>query len=265
MRICDEDLDIETILADGDDALTSAMRAVRSKRAGAVPVDTDVYVSGYAAAAILMTMHDHADYDGFSIEEPLAGIVDSLYFISGMLDRFANSAEAHPEHFAKPIFEPTQISQDEAAKHAASYAKTLRSMSSAISGARTLAEAIPFASYDRSGERSVECPTNGQRTAIYRWYDADGMLLYIGITGAFATRQSSHIKRSSWAKFAAKSRVEWIDGRCDAELLEIEAIKAEQPLFNYQHNDTPDARKRLVEYLVAKDCLDLLRPCVSRG
>jgi predicted GIY-YIG superfamily endonuclease len=97
-------------------------------------------------------------------------------------------------------------------------------------------------------------------TRLYRWYDADDRLLYVGVTVNLADRQNSHAKRSSWAVFAARSTVETFATRDLAEAAEAEAIEVERPLFNSVHNDTPEARQRLVVYLLEKDRLDLLAP-----
>ena len=96
------------------------------------------------------------------------------------------------------------------------------------------------------------------RTALYRWYDAEGALLYIGITGHLPTRQAIHAKNSAWSEFAALSRVEHHADRATAEAAEVAAILAEMPIFNRQHNDTPEARGRLVDYLAQHGRLDLL-------
>lgn len=96
------------------------------------------------------------------------------------------------------------------------------------------------------------------RTALYRWYDAEGALLYIGITGHLPTRQAIHAKNSAWSEFAALSRVEHYADRATAEAAEVAAILAEMPIFNRQHNDTPEARRRLVDYLTQNARLDLL-------
>lgn len=108
----------------------------------------------------------------------------------------------------------------------------------------------------------------GQRVwpeALYRWFDYDDRLLYVGITRDVAGRQESHSKRSSWGRFADHCKIERYPTREDAEDMERHAIKCESPLFNHVHNDTQEARQRLVEYLVEKGRLDLLVPAVSRG
>ncbi len=102
-------------------------------------------------------------------------------------------------------------------------------------------------------------------TALYRWYDADDQLLYVGITNDPHVRQSSHAKKSSWADFAHHARIERHPSRALAEAAEKAAIESERPLFNHVHNDTPEARQRLVAYLIEHGRMDLLAPAVSRG
>ncbi len=123
----------------------------------------------------------------------------------------------------------------------------------------------------RSGAEAVEGLVETLRhleraeTALYFWYDADGRLLYVGITEDLATRQTSHAKKSSWSAFAATSEVRRFASRVEAERAEKAAIEAERPLFNHVHNDTAEARQRLVAYLIEHGRMDLLAPAVSRG
>jgi len=102
-------------------------------------------------------------------------------------------------------------------------------------------------------------------TTLYRYYDDQDRLLYVGITDNLFTRTASHIEASSWMDFAARSTIERYPTRKEAERVEREAIKAEEPLFNSLHNATPEAQKRLVEYLIEQGRTDLLVAAVSRG
>ncbi len=102
-------------------------------------------------------------------------------------------------------------------------------------------------------------------TALYRWYDADGILLYVGITGDVTARQSSHAKWSSWSPFAASSKIERLPDRATALATETDAIAAERPLFNLAGNVSLEARRALVDYLVAKDRTDLIASAMGRG
>lgn len=119
-----------------------------------------------------------------------------------------------------------------------------------------------FKGYAPSRPVSVGSPP--RTPALYRYYDERDRLLYIGITDELTGRVSDHVDGSSWMDFSARSTITRYADRKEAATAEVEAIKAERPLFNKQHNNTPEARRRLVEYLVERDRLDLLAPAVSR-
>lgn len=102
--------------------------------------------------------------------------------------------------------------------------------------------------------------------ALYRWRDECDLLLYIGISDDFTGRSSSHYSKGSiWMEFAVTATIERYPTRAAALDAEEAAIKAEHPIFNKQHNDTPEARQRQVGYLIEHDRLDLLAPAASRG
>jgi prevent-host-death family protein len=73
-----------------------------------------------------------------------------------------------------------------------------------------------------------------QGAALYRLYDADGGLLYIGIAENPDTRWKQHAKQSHWWTKVdpSRSRVEWYPGGYDAAAAEKAAIAAEDPPFN---------------------------------
>lgn len=91
------------------------------------------------------------------------------------------------------------------------------------------------------------------------------MALYVGISRHLHLRTRSHIKTSSWMEFVASSTIERLANPVEAATAEEAAIKAERPIFNKIHNDTPEAIRRAVEYLIARDRLDLLAPAIKRG
>jgi predicted GIY-YIG superfamily endonuclease len=74
-----------------------------------------------------------------------------------------------------------------------------------------------------------------ERTALYRYLDADGRPLYIGITGDVKQRRESHAN-SRWDQEATDYRVEWHDTLADALAAEFNAIKSEKPKYNRAHN-----------------------------
>jgi predicted GIY-YIG superfamily endonuclease len=75
----------------------------------------------------------------------------------------------------------------------------------------------------------------GGRTALYRYYDARGRLLYIGITNSVTRRDNQHGTGKRWRSQIATSRVEWFPTRTDALEAERRAIRREHPAFNIQH------------------------------
>ncbi len=127
-----------------------------------------------------------------------------------------------------------------------------------------LREALRAAGLDipETGRLSSRMPEEEDReTALYRWYDEDSLLLYIGVSGNLSSRTKGHIKGSSWIDFAARSAIERHPNRAAALAAERTAIKTEGPLFNSQHN-SPEARERAAKYLAGHGRLDLLAQTV---
>lgn len=102
-------------------------------------------------------------------------------------------------------------------------------------------------------------------TALYRYFDAADVLLYIGITEILHRRASAHFAYSSWMDFAIRSTIERFPNRSSGENAEAAAIKAELPLFNSQHADLEIVTPMLVAYLVDHERYDMLAPVLSRG
>lgn len=74
-----------------------------------------------------------------------------------------------------------------------------------------------------------------RRTALYRFFDADEQLLYIGIAYDPNLRRHQHSK-ASWRDLVAKQVIEWHPTRDAAAEAERIAIAAELPLHNTQHH-----------------------------
>lgn len=70
-----------------------------------------------------------------------------------------------------------------------------------------------------------------KKTALYRQFDAEGMLLYVGITELFTYRQAQHANKH-WAHEIASTTSTWYDTRADALVAEADAICNENPLHN---------------------------------
>jgi hypothetical protein len=78
------------------------------------------------------------------------------------------------------------------------------------------------------------------RTQLYRHYDADGSLLYVGISIDAGPR----LKKHPWAKAVARSEITVFQTREDAAAAETKAIRAEHPKFNVAHLPKEDRRQQ---------------------
>jgi len=79
-------------------------------------------------------------------------------------------------------------------------------------------------------------PLSPQRTALYRFFDASGRLLYIGISLQQVARQRQHRASSEWYQDIARSTVEWHPSRSSAADAERLASQAERPGWNRAFN-----------------------------
>lgn len=71
-------------------------------------------------------------------------------------------------------------------------------------------------------------------TSLYRMYDADGILLYVGISLSFPARFATHKSEKPWASEVANMTVEQYPTRQAALDAEAAAIIAENPVHNRQ-------------------------------
>lgn len=75
-----------------------------------------------------------------------------------------------------------------------------------------------------------------ERTALYRLYDADDGLLYIGISKRFGNRWLQHADSQPWWPEVDHQTVAWFPDREVAGDAETAAIRAEHPKFNIIHS-----------------------------
>lgn len=76
-------------------------------------------------------------------------------------------------------------------------------------------------------------------TSLYRFHDAHGRLLYIGITSRLGRRFYEHAKTKPWQRDAATITVQHFPTRQAAERAERIAIETEHPAHNITHNHQP--------------------------
>jgi hypothetical protein len=95
---------------------------------------------------------------------------------------------------------------------------------------------------------------------VYRCFDADGALLYIGCSGDPAARVRKHASRSEWFADCADITVQEYPHFWAARAAEDEAIYTERPLHNrngggrYRSEDERAARRRRqIEHLTRSE------------
>lgn len=74
-------------------------------------------------------------------------------------------------------------------------------------------------------------------TAVYKHYDINDNLIYVGVASDVTVRQSTHFKMSNWQQEIQNVSVEWHYSRLRAEIREILLIKAFRPKYNKVHNN----------------------------
>ncbi|HJV75458.1 MAG TPA: GIY-YIG nuclease family protein [Noviherbaspirillum sp.] len=95
------------------------------------------------------------------------------------------------------------------------------------------------------------------KTALYRHFDKDGILLYVGISLSALTRLGQHRENAHWFNSISDVKMEFFDSRQEAIAAEKAAIKSERPRHNIIHaEDIPQAtvmnaalRERLLKIL----------------
>jgi hypothetical protein len=92
---------------------------------------------------------------------------------------------------------------------------------------------------------------------LYRHYDEEDRLLYVGIAVNLRKRTGDHRRSSSWWTFRDHSSGSVYRTSDEARQAERQAIKNESPLFNLQ-GQTSSATRDCVEYLIRRGRLDLL-------
>lgn len=89
-------------------------------------------------------------------------------------------------------------------------------------------------------------------TALYRKYDSNGALLYVGISMDPKHRDTVHGVLSPWAKHVERTEIEWLPDRTSALEAETIAIRDEDPIFNVSKSRHPDPHSRQVDYFRSK-------------
>jgi predicted GIY-YIG superfamily endonuclease len=82
-----------------------------------------------------------------------------------------------------------------------------------------------------------------RRTALYRLFDSEGRLLYVGIAFDPRSRLSDHARQKEWWPTVADRTIEWHATRTEAAAAEVTAIRSEKPLYNVRDTEEEHARR----------------------
>lgn len=99
-----------------------------------------------------------------------------------------------------------------------------------------------------------------RRCALYRHFDEDKTLLYVGISETPMDRTLGHARSSEWVRYAFSATAEWFDSREEASAEEKRAVETEVPIFNRQYAlDDVDARiQEYVDWRYSQEPAELL-------
>lgn len=89
------------------------------------------------------------------------------------------------------------------------------------------------------------CTGTSRPTSVYRYYDKNSILIYVGITSAATGRQRQHNMDKEWWKYVHHQSVEHFPDRAHAHKREVELINKFRPPFNKQHNPDHAGAHRL--------------------
>lgn len=82
-------------------------------------------------------------------------------------------------------------------------------------------------------------------TSVYSYYDRNGVLLYVGITGRGSSRQWEHNRDKEWWAFVHRQTVRHFPTRTEALSAEKARILKYRPPFNKQHNPDHEAMRAI--------------------
>lgn len=91
---------------------------------------------------------------------------------------------------------------------------------------------------------------------LYRHFDVDRRLLYVGISNSAAGRLDDHRYGSRWHDLIVRIEIERFTSKKDAIAAEIRAIKEENPIYNIRRGALTESSRPLV--ITDPERLDLL-------
>jgi predicted GIY-YIG superfamily endonuclease len=97
-----------------------------------------------------------------------------------------------------------------------------------------------------------------EHTTLYRFFDKDDRLLYVGITKNYMTRLTNHIQSKNWIQQAVRCEFEHFDTREEASNAEIDAVQFENPIHNKQYASEREKHlAAIIKHLKGDEVADL--------
>lgn len=97
-----------------------------------------------------------------------------------------------------------------------------------------LQDPVAYEKAIEEGGDPLQLQQENRRTCLYRHFNADGCLLYVGVSYSPSDRKHHHNWASSWFPQVARTTMGWFATRRAALDAELRAIKEENPLHNLQ-------------------------------
>lgn len=106
-------------------------------------------------------------------------------------------------------------------------------------------------------------------TALYRFYDTAGGLLYVGITWNLKQRWRQHQRDKFWWPDVDRRAVHWYDNRAEAVAAEARVVEDEHPLYDQTDRQGAGAKSLTVSDLRAERdtalAVERLKAAVAEG
>lgn len=93
----------------------------------------------------------------------------------------------------------------------------------------------------------------GRRCCLYRHFDAEGRLLYVGVSTSLIRRLEQHGRYAHWFSSIAKITIQHFANEREALAAELDAIRTEEPMYNIQHTDVGYIGPELTDEQIAAE------------
>jgi hypothetical protein len=105
-----------------------------------------------------------------------------------------------------------------------------------------------------------------ERTALYRLFDAEGVLLCVGIAKDVRKRWRMHEWEKTWWHLVSDSHIDWFPSRSDARAAELAAMRNESPLYNgVWHPDGSYTQNKYDDTAEREHAVEQLRRDIENG